>query len=310
MKLVKPHAQIMLFNNMLNTFSVDANRYPFTHEEILEHIYQQIEIAGRTCVCYHSNDHISPSTGKLFVEKVINEKQYEILEAGTVYLEITEDDNCDVDTYIYNFPQTVVEYHDDVHPHVYAITTNYRIMFEHDRLDDLKYLCYPTKWHEKRIPVKITCDCNVLPDLLSHREFSFVHDFSGDCNYESKFNSNDITYVIPIYCKQILLQYEKINDILLSDSDIDNFTGNDKNFLKNIQSYESYYQNLISDGWRHQEVQSLLPTALKRDVVMVGFLSDWIDKFLPFGISMSVQQQTRWLSFMIYEQFKKSNYIK
>ena len=47
-------------------------------------IYKQIELAGRTC--YKSEDKITPTSAKEFVDRMINSKHYAMLEHGTVYL--------------------------------------------------------------------------------------------------------------------------------------------------------------------------------------------------------------------------------
>ena len=51
----------------------------------------------------------------------------------------------------------------------YHITTNYRVLYENDWLDDLKYLCEPTEYHEKRITVKFICDRGVSHEFVRHK---------------------------------------------------------------------------------------------------------------------------------------------
>jgi hypothetical protein len=56
------------------------------------------------------------------------------------------------------------------------ITTNYRVLYENNWLDDLKYLCEPTEYHEKRITVKFICDRGVSHEFVRHRVFSFAQE--------------------------------------------------------------------------------------------------------------------------------------
>ena len=57
---------------------------------------------------------------------------------------------------------SIVKYHgNDVY-----VTTNMRVLIENNWLDDLKYLCEPTEYHEKRTCVRFICD-----RAISHKKF-------------------------------------------------------------------------------------------------------------------------------------------
>lgn len=56
------------------------------------------------------------------------------------------------------------------------ITMNYRHIVENGWIDDLKYICEPTEYHEKRITVKWTCDRVTGESFLRHRVFSFARE--------------------------------------------------------------------------------------------------------------------------------------
>lgn len=49
------------------------------------------------------------------------------------------------------------------------ITTNYRVLVENGWLDDLKYLCDPTEFHEMRYSFKLTTSIGVTRELNRHR---------------------------------------------------------------------------------------------------------------------------------------------
>lgn len=136
-------------------------------EEGLEGVYKQIERAGR--VCYKSEDKITEDSAKEFVDRMIKSGHGAMLEHGTVYLSIPYEESWDDDfedgwvLNIYgNNPFTYVIGDGGI----YYITTNYRVLVENDRLDDLQYLCEPTEYHEKSHTVKFICDRGV-----SHKEF-------------------------------------------------------------------------------------------------------------------------------------------
>ena len=50
----------------------------------LQDIYKQIELAGRTC--YKSEDNMTDTSAKEFVNRMVASKHYAMLEHGTVYL--------------------------------------------------------------------------------------------------------------------------------------------------------------------------------------------------------------------------------
>ena len=148
MKLIKPYFEII------------------EQEPGLEGIYKQIELAGRTC--YRSFDKITEDSAKGFVDRMIKSGHGAMLEHGTVYLKLTPSEIHIYHKYRDN-PYTNVNVVNSEDPYpvpTYYISTNYRVLVEHGWMDDLKYICEPTEYHEKRITVKFICDRGV-----SHKEF-------------------------------------------------------------------------------------------------------------------------------------------
>ena len=138
----------------------------------LEGIYKQIEIAGRTC--YKSEDKITEDSAKEFVDRMIKSGHGAMLEHGTVYLNIHwENETHEVFDNMFKFynenPYSKIVRKitnaEDLCPDLF-ISTNYRVLVEHNRFNDLKYLCEPTEFHEKRVSVKFICDTGV-----SHKRF-------------------------------------------------------------------------------------------------------------------------------------------
>ena len=46
-------------------------------------------------------------------------------------------------------------------------------------------------------------------------------------------------------------------------------------FTQNCEQTEQYYQGLLEEGCKPQDARAVLPNALKTEVVMTGFASDW-----------------------------------
>lgn len=140
----------------------------------IDGIYKIIEQAGR--VCYKSEDKITEDSAKGFVDRMIKSGHGAMLEHGTVYLYSPTYDYVNAEgEIIYDNP--LEKYEDNCYSIVrqdrdnqgvegYHITTNYRVLVENNWLDDLKYICEPTEYHEKRYTVKFICDRGV-----SHKEF-------------------------------------------------------------------------------------------------------------------------------------------
>lgn len=127
-------------------------------------LYKQIELAGRTC--YKSEDKITPDSAAAFVDRMIKSGHGAMLEHGTVYLRIPiyAATSYKIDEYKDNpYSKTQINLNGES---CYYITTNMRVLVEHDWLNDLKYICEPTEYHEKRITVRFICDRGV-----SHKKF-------------------------------------------------------------------------------------------------------------------------------------------
>jgi thymidylate synthase (FAD) len=146
MKLIKPSVEII-------------------HQESnLEGIYKQIEKAAR--VCYKSEDKITEDSAEKFVERMINSKHTAMLEHGTVYLkfkwwQIGKMIKYGLNKYSKGFKN---------------VTTNFLVIIENDWVKDLKYLCEPTKYHEKRITVKFITSIGISREILRHRTASFAQE--------------------------------------------------------------------------------------------------------------------------------------
>ena len=263
----------------------------------LKGIYKAIEVAGRTC--YKSLNKITDDSAEGFVNRMINSKHYAMLEHGTVYLKIkstiitnellrTEDFKA-ISEYKRNPYSKVV----DTGGYAY-ITTNMRVLQENGWLNDLKYLCEPTEYHERRVTVTFTTSNRIRREFTRHRSQSFAVESTRYCNYsKDKFN-NELTFIIPSWLSIPEGSYSHIgyhNDIDRSSViynneiiywDTDSFLDKDRNsynFIYPLYVAETNYMRMIEDGHKPQEAREVLPLATKCDMVMTGFVSDWQNFF-------------------------------
>ena len=237
---------------------IESKAEYITQKEGLEGIYKQIELAGRTC--YKSEDKITENSAKGFVERMIKSNHTAMLEQGTVYLKITYK-NTDFTTLCMFYGKnkySVVNHSED--NKIYYITTNYRVLVENNHLSDLKYLCEPTEFHEKRITVHFVCDRGVSNELVRHRVFSFAQESTRYCNYSKDKFGKELTFVKPAW------------DTTLKP---DQF-GEDNSLPFFLSETEALYNHLTNNcGWTPQQARMILPNCLKTEIYMTGFASDW-----------------------------------
>lgn len=294
MKLVKPKFEII------------------PQSEGLEGIYQQIELAGRTC--YKSEDKITEVSAKEFVEKMIKLGHTAMLEHGTVYLYIFEAHEMP-DTMHRPINPLIHKYYNNKYTigccvdegewvtHHY-ITTNYRVLVENGWLDDLQYLCEPTEYHEKRTTVKFICDRGVSHEFVRHRVFSFAQESTRYCNYSKDKFDNELTFIIPCWIDDI---EERFDSEYTYCSHSEYHHGKDdanKQWYDVCMNAEYVYNDLIQKGWVAQQARAILPNSLKTELIMTGFESDW-NHFFELRCSSKAHPQAQELAIPLHKEMIK-----
>lgn len=218
-------------------------------------IYKQIERAAR--LCYKSEDKVTENSYKRFINMLNDKGHNSPLEHGTVYL--TTDLDEIIEKYKTNPYSRVI-----MHGWHGYITTNYRVLVENVWLDDLKYLCEPTKYHAKRISVYITTSRSISHELVRHRAFSFSQESQRYCNYsKDKFN-NELTFIIPNWVTTTPSYKEKTGPTI-ADTEWSNVL---------LKVEESYF-TLLKEGWKPQQAREILPNSTKTELIMTGFENQW-----------------------------------
>ena len=249
----------------------------------LQGIYEQIELAGRTCyasthkIQYQENDTCNgfiSTTAKDFVDRMIASQHYAMLEHGTVYLKFEGIVHVFGRGYqggmkYLNNPYSKV----NIEGTTQYVTTNYRVIVENDWLNDLKYLCEPTEFHEKRVTVRFTTDRGVSHEFVRHRVFSFAQESTRYCNYSKDKFGNELTFIMPSWCDMEEGDYGSRGRELVRNRG--HKDGTFSCFVDSLRIAEDYYLRLIKDGWVPQQARQILPNALKTELVMTGFVSDW-----------------------------------
>lgn len=273
----------------------------------LEGVYKMIEIAGRTC--YKSEDKITEDSAKGFVDRMIKSGHGAMLEHGTVYLFIK------VSAYDQTLIYHIQEYKENPYSKViylgvddnetnfkdilgnsatgcmqYVVTTNYRVLVENGWLDDLKYLCEPTEFHEKRVTVRFICPISISREFNRHRVNSIAEQSTRYCNYsKDKFN-NEISFIEPYWYKGV-----------------DSYTKSE--FERGLQYAEGYYMFMIDKGMKPQEAREILPLCTATELVHTAFVKDW-EHFFFLRDAAAAHPQAKELAELLHKEFIERGYIK
>lgn len=289
-------------------------KYSDNPSEYINLMYQHIERCGRTC--YRSADKITEDSAKPFVERMIKSNHTAMLEHGTVYLtrRLRTDDiegkrwvskyflnkysrhksNLIESDYVPLDTQRIGESVQGVFD-IY-ITTNLRVIVENHWEDDLKYVCEPTGYHEKRYTLLCTTALHCYKDLTRHRTMSFAIESTRYCNYSKDKFGGELSFIVPTwYSKENERYFKKYNTLPVcvddkygsclpemyyksgsdpSMQDVLNWTPED--YLKfNCLIAEWNYNHLIKEGWQAQQAAEVLPQCIKGDMIITGFEDDW-----------------------------------
>ena len=159
---------------------------------------KHIETCGR--VAWKSEERITDDSYIKFVDMLKGVNHGSVLEHGTVYLHMKGGEASEnLQGYYKNKYSVVKRIKEDFIITDLYITTNYRVLVENNWLDDLKYQCEPTEFHEKRYTVRFVCDRGVSHEFVRHRTFSFTQESTRYCNYSKDKFGNEITCIKPCW---------------------------------------------------------------------------------------------------------------
>lgn len=278
-------------------------------------VFKHIELCGR--VCYKSEDKITPDSSTKFVDRMIKSGHTSTLEHGTIYLYREFDGNKlaeqDYDgwtqMYVDN-PYSVIRrtYRTDGVYQVY-VTTNYRVIIENGLEDDLQYIVdQPMDHHERRYTVRFVCDRGVSHEFVRHRHFSFSQESTRYCNY-SKDKFDGVSFIIPKWYSESYHRLVKRDDL---PDNFDKYLEIRKQveiFEDHLKDCEDVYLELLSKGCKPQDARAVLPNALKTELIMTGFASDW-EHFFELRGDSRAHPDAQKLAKPLHEEFINRKYIK
>lgn len=305
----------------------------------LQGIYDIIEKCGKTS---YKSEPKGGETAKKFVEARTKERHGAVLEFGTVYLRLPYQNPVDFkdEEYDWGLHDAIEFYKGNKYTkrnegfvgntYYYFFTTNYRVLVENDRLDDLKYLCEPTEYHEKRYCVKFITDIGVGREFLRHRVMSMVQESTRYVNYSKEKFGEQCTFVIPPWidlpeCED--LTYWDGDWVDMKETKIVCPGGKTRinAWLWALDFAEKQYKVLTNDWsdidgvpeedkspWLAQQARSVLPLATKTEFVLSGFKDAWVHFFClrtDIAATGKPHPQAQELANPLRDEFIKRGYI-
>lgn len=308
MRLIKPSFEIIEQKPRNIIIPADMEIGPkMAKQELIDTVYRQIEIAGRTC--YKSEDKITQDSAKKFVERMVKSGHGAMLEHGTVYLFLTMPSRQQYFKYCSN-PYSVANSTGEAEKGTWNgfVTTNYRVLVENGWLEDLEYICNPGKEHEKRITVRFVCDRGVSHEFVRHRVFSFAQESTRYCNYTKDKFGKECTFIIPAWFDKYM------NDDYSDYHTLDWQAGLDSscaetNWLYTMLFAEKSYFSSLENGMIAQQARAVLPNSLKTELIMTGTTKQW-EGFFELRDASSAHPQARELAEPLHAEFIKRGYIE
>lgn len=220
-----------------------------THGYTIQDIYKDIERAAR--VSYRSEDKITEDSAQKMVRRLIEWGHHSPLEFGTVYLTIPSLDKAGF--YMRNkFSSTLF----DANEEIAYVTTNYRVIVENNRQDDLQYLTAPTL-HIRRYTVKFLTSRNVTHELVRHRSMSFMQESQRYVGYDKDKFGGQVEFIEPLEDQQEY--YDTLKE--------------------SYEKAESSYMKLRESGASAQVARGVLPNCTATRLYMCGTDRQWEQVF-------------------------------
>ena len=280
---------------------------------------KHIETCGR--VAWKSEERTTEDSYIKFVDMLKGVNHGSVLEHGTVYLQINNsynDYNSKASKYKFNkYSKLNNELSQDARIIRNYITTNYRVLIENNWLDDLKYQCEPTKFHEKRVTVKFYTQIAITREGNRHRVNSVTESSTRYCNYSKNKFGSELTINLPDnVTDELLSKANKYSSIIAIPND-------EYGTLYEKETYqwldidwwlwanacsELAYMKLIEKGWTAQQARTILPLDTNTEVVYTAFVSDW-KHFFELRTAKGAHIDIRNLAIPLQEEFIKLGLI-
>ena len=129
------------------------------------------------------------------------------------------------------------------------------------------------------------------------RVFSFCQESQRYCAYNKDKFGQEVTFIAPLFidCDKKLMNTEIFS--------------NTYEILETaLQEAETNYFILLNEGFKAEEAREVLPNSTKTEIIMTGFMSDWI-RFFKLRCDKAAHPEMRRLTNPLKKEFIKLEYI-
>lgn len=245
---------------------------------------KHVELAARTC--YKSEDKITEDSYERIFKMLCENEHLAALEHGTVYMFVPID--CSTFGLIAFYKEN--PYSAVVLSDTYAyITTNYRVIHEHKRFDDLQYMLEdgPLEFHKKRVTAWFYADISVTREANRHRKNSICEESTIYCNYSKDKFGGELRVSTPVWLTPFdtTRANQRITGHHIPATGLevckaihegkDSHWGPVEYWLAANIMAEFFYLKLIEKGWKAKQARTILPLDTKSELVHTAFIDDW-----------------------------------
>lgn len=154
----------------------------------------------------------------------------------------------------------------------WCITTNLRVILEHDWEDDLKYAGPPTEHHMKACCFKFDTSIHVYKDLTRHRSLSWCVESTRFCRYSSQKFGSGLTFIWHPKLAKYSAEELRLDEDGFFMGKYRQLPYEARVLFEGFESDEYTYLSLINEcGWTAQDAATKLPQDTKATVFMCGY---------------------------------------
>lgn len=270
-------------------------------------------------------DDIKNISNEDYLDKIIEEKKYNLLMHGTIYLFESFNKNNNALLKYKNSPCSHLKIignkkyktHDSIDG--YYVTTNLREIIENNWINDLEYICEPTKYHDKCVTVSFECEENFI-NYFNFFPFLLY-------NYSRIINDEELTIINPNvdkfkegyygYQEDCSYPYDITNETyfynnkpILNEKDVENATFiKDDNvaFIDALTALECCIYKILKSNPDTNDILSILPLGIKMNLVVTGFVSDWYKFFNVVNKKENIKKDIKNCLLLLENDIKNKN---
>lgn len=224
-------------------------------------------------ISYKSENKITGTSYKEFVDRLIKLNHGRPLEFGTVHLRM----NITKFHYMRDTLLINRKWNDSWIKYNYVgdtayITTNYRYYLEVIAKYENFSLFITSEdniYYPKRYTVYMITSRGVMDEFRTHIGLSHLAESTRYCNYSKDKFDNELTFIIPCWANTHCPNKENEGPSVA-----------DMEWSTAMLNAEASYLNLLKMGWKPQEAREVLPLGIKSELVSCGFKDDWDNFFV------------------------------